>query len=132
MPTSTTPAAAKTFAIAASGITPWFDDALPTGARAMTYGRTWKWVSSGLAPFSGTTTHRGLSAYESELRNTNFPADRGDGSDRAEQDRWANIWNVTAELATVQQARLDRLLVPRNSPAAFQRHRESFNQGIQD
>jgi hypothetical protein len=46
-----------------------------------------------------------LSIYGSELNNMSFPADNGTGSGSALQDRWADIWNVTAELVTVQQAR---------------------------
>jgi hypothetical protein len=46
-----------------------------------------------------------LGTYGSELGNLSFPADGSSGSSYVLQDRWADIWNVTAELVTVQQAR---------------------------
>jgi hypothetical protein len=46
-----------------------------------------------------------LSTYGSDLNNLSFPADGSTGSSYVLQDRWADIWNVTAELVTVQQAR---------------------------
>jgi len=59
----------------------------------------------GLPAGSIAGSYSWLGTYGSELNDLSFPADTANGSGYALQDRWADIWNVTAELVTVQQAR---------------------------